>query len=70
MVALITGESMTKDELLDLLYFIGLIVIVNVVAFILAQSQARAHGGRTRCRDGWMSLSTGHGTCSWHGGMA
>jgi len=24
----------------------------------------------TRCRDGWISSSTGRGTCSWHGGIA
>ncbi|MDX6591762.1 MAG: hypothetical protein QOJ13_958 [Gaiellales bacterium] len=24
----------------------------------------------TRCADGWVSDSTGSGTCSWHGGIA
>jgi len=24
----------------------------------------------TRCRDGWLSSSTGRGTCSWHGGVS
>ena len=27
-------------------------------------------GSGTRCRDGWVSSSTGRGTCSWHGGIA
>ena len=25
--------------------------------------------GGTKCRDGWVSSSTGRGTCSWHGGV-
>lgn len=23
----------------------------------------------TQCKDGWLSRSSGRGTCSWHGGV-
>jgi hypothetical protein len=31
-------------------------------------AQTPAHA--TVCKDGWVSSSTGPGTCSWHGGIA
>jgi hypothetical protein len=61
-----------RDDWLGIVIFIGLIVLANVVAFVLAQEEAaKSKGKYVLCRDGWLSNSGGRqGACAWHGGIA
>lgn len=45
-----------------------LAIIILTVGLNLAPTRADAAAPAALCRDGWVSRSSGRGTCSWHGG--
>ena len=46
-----------------------LLIVISMIAISCGNAFADA-STRTMCSDGWVSPSTGSGTCSWHGGIA
>jgi hypothetical protein len=48
----------------------GLVVAVLLLLYLLQPTgYMRSDGAGAVCRDGWVSSSTGSGTCSHHGGV-
>jgi hypothetical protein len=43
--------------------------LFTVGALLLCLTSASSVDGQAVCRDGWQSMSSGRGTCSWHGGV-
>lgn len=45
------------------------LIAILVLCSLVAGGVFLASGECTICKDGWRSGSSGHGTCSWHGGI-
>lgn len=64
--------SSHRAKIKDVLFRLGLVAqcvfyIAVLGGVIMLFSQGGTDG--TVCADGWMSQSSGSGTCSWHGGV-
>ena len=58
---------MEYRDWLALLFIIAVVLLLARFGGVLLTSKPSRF---TRCSDGWLSKSTGRGTCSSHGGIA
>ena len=60
----------TVDRLRGRRKFIAKVLLLGFLAILLPLSSSSMASAGSLCSDGWVSGSSGSGTCSWHGGIA